>query len=90
MKVLQESEVISVTEFNTNNAWGFGGGVGKEYAYKSGAKVRTGRAYYRHTGSTPFYVIRDRDGNPIYDERFAPNPKSKAYDLCNRVLKEGI
>lgn len=53
---------LSVTEFNTNNAWGFGGGIGKEFKYKKHLSLRKGTAYYRHLPSKNFttYYYKDQ------------------------------
>jgi hypothetical protein len=90
MKILQEKEVIRVEDFNTCNGWGFGGGVGKEFTYKSGSTVRAGKAYYRHLPPTSFFAIRNKDGEVVYDEYSAPTIKDKRWEMCNRVLTEGV
>lgn len=59
---------VSVEEFNTNNSWGFGGAIGKEWVFSSGWKVRSGRACYRHTGTTPFTAVYNPEGKRVYDE----------------------
>lgn len=45
---------IKVEKFNTNNAWGFGGGIGTQTTYESGAYMKEGKAYYRHMPPTKF------------------------------------
>lgn len=41
-------------KFNTNNAWGFGGGIGEEITYDNGLINRKGTAYYRHMSPSKF------------------------------------
>jgi hypothetical protein len=41
-------------KFNSNNAWGFGGGIGTDVKYDNGLRNRFGTAYYRHTPSVSF------------------------------------
>lgn len=49
-------------EFNTNNAWGFGGGVGTEYTLLDFC-ARVGVAYYRHLPPVRFfkYFLADEE-----------------------------
>lgn len=39
---------VACEDVNTNNAWGFGGMLGKVYTYACGVKRRIGTAYFRH------------------------------------------
>ena len=48
------SPVVSQEDFNTNNAWGFGGGYGTQFKYENGFVCRKGNACYRHTGESAF------------------------------------
>lgn len=63
--ILQHS--ISSETFNTNNAWGFGGGSGVSYKFNNGIEIRVGTASYRHAPPTPFVTVY-RDGGRIMDE----------------------
>ena len=46
---------LHIESFNTNNAWGFGGFIGKVYENKvKKLKIRKGRACYRHLPYQPF------------------------------------
>ena len=57
-------KVISTEKFNTNNGWGFGGGVGTETVYDNNVVNRKGKAYYRHLPSSNFdnwYIRVKRD-----------------------------
>lgn len=51
----------SVEPFNTNNAWGFGGGIGEHFSCKVGDRVydiRKGTAYFRHAKPQRFFIAR--------------------------------
>ena len=61
---------ITVTEINTNNAWGFGGMIGKETKYPNGYKSRIGKAYFRHLPSEKVEKYFDKKGNQITKEQF--------------------
>jgi hypothetical protein len=52
---------MDVEEFNTNNDWGFGGGVGKMVRIGAYA-CRFGKAYYRHLPSESFARFFRFDG----------------------------
>lgn len=52
LKRLRES-ADKVEKFNTCNAWGFGGGIGKQYT-KGRLRLREGTAYFRHLSSEHF------------------------------------
>lgn len=58
---------VKTQDFNTCNAWGFGGGVGKEYTFANGITIRKGTAYYRHLPSTHFIAVY-KDGERVIDE----------------------
>ncbi len=52
-------------EFNTNNAWGFGGAIGKSHKVSVKGQVvyfRKGRACFRHLPCEPFTNVRDKGG----------------------------
>jgi len=61
------------TEFNTNNAWGFGGGVGTSWT-RGNIEIRIGKAYYRHAPPNPFITLT--------------NSNVHRMDLTKRQLKE--
>jgi hypothetical protein len=79
--------VVTETDFNTNNGWGFGGGIGTEFVYASGAKVRKGCAYYRHTGTSPFFVVYDNSGKVIYDHQSMPKVGTTAYGKILQIIR---
>ena len=62
--------IISVAKFNTNNAWGFGGGIGKVTTYSNGYEMRKGRAFYRHLPSERFARYYDSLGRLITKSQF--------------------
>ena len=47
----------TVTDFNTNNGWGFGGGVGKSFKFNEHLELRIGKAYYRHLKPEAFIAL---------------------------------
>lgn len=54
MKKLKFKLEIASAPFNTNNAWGFGGGIGTEWTFPDGLRYRQGTAYFRHRASMSF------------------------------------
>lgn len=42
--------------YNTNNAWGFGGGIGDRYT-KGEAVVKIGTAYFRHHPPSKYLTV---------------------------------
>lgn len=61
------SRGYETTSFNTNNDWGFGGGIGTSYR-KNNVEVRIGRAYYRHLASVQYTTV-SIDGMRVYDKK---------------------
>lgn len=45
-------KIIRTENFNTNNAWGFGGKVGKRTYYDNGICVEQSRYCHRHSGTS--------------------------------------
>jgi hypothetical protein len=45
-------KIIKTEQFNTNNAWGFGGASGTSTKYDNGITVIAGRNSHRHTGTS--------------------------------------
>ena len=60
-------EPVKVENFNTNNAWGYGGGVGKQFTYPSGAYVRKGYWTMRTGHQGDFFCVYDKTGKRIFD-----------------------
>lgn len=58
----------SPADFNSCNAWGFGGGVGKVWTLADGRKVKIFTAYYRHQKSTRVITLRTPRGGFLFDE----------------------
>jgi len=66
-------KIESVEEYNTNNAWGFGGGIGKQYNLKnSNLFVRIGTAYFRHLPSQPSAYVGEKLGEGSDNYRRVP------------------
>jgi hypothetical protein len=61
------SKAVSRSDFNTNNAWGFGGGFGVEYVFPNGSRLRIGTACYRHAPSHSFVAAYDASGRRVFD-----------------------
>ena len=67
---------IKTKNFNTNNAWGFGGAIGTETTYDNGTICRKGIACYRHAGTSRFerwYKIENGERTEI--------TKKEAYNI---------
>lgn len=65
---LKESMIdkeIKPTERNSNNAWGFGGMIGKEWVFPNGFVFRKGTAYFRHLDPKPIAYGLNPDGQRI-------------------------
>lgn len=77
-------KAIKKERFNTNNAWGFGGGIGTETTFDNGIVNRKGKAYYRHSPSVSF----DQWFIQLEDDRYKLNKKPKEGDTIFKVTKE--
>lgn len=57
--------------YNTNNAWGFGGSHGVEWEFSSGWKLRRGTISYRHPRkglpTVAFYAVHPNGYSRILD-----------------------
>lgn len=53
-----KNSATKVENYNTNNAWGFGGAVGKEYTLENGFSIVHAKACYRHIKPTSFIQLR--------------------------------
>ena len=69
---------VSREEFNTNNAWGFGGGIGTEYTFPDGSKLRVGTACYRHLKPHSYVAAYAASGERVFDEAGALTPDREA------------
>ena len=56
---------LSTENFNTNNAWGFGGSAGVQYNLKNDCCVKIGKYYYRHLPPQKFYTLIKKDCSSI-------------------------
>lgn len=74
------------TAYNTNNAWGFGGGIGIKYDLPSGVSVKIGKACYRHQDPTKYITIKGADGHYTFDEENTPKNRALAVK-CLEGLK---
>lgn len=65
---------VNVNACNTNNGWGFDGGIYKQYE-ANGYIVRIGEACYRHLSSSPFVTLTAPTGKRLIDV----TPRANAY-----------
>jgi len=65
---------IKTETFDTNNGWGFGGGIGKSYTLPNGIEIRKGKACHRHHPPTPYLTI-SHNGTRIIDNSGAISDK---------------
>jgi len=71
---------FSDEEFNTNNAWGFGGAAGTRFV-KGDIEVRVGKAYYRHLPPSSFAAVYV-DGERVFD-----GSETRAVEKVKELLK---
>lgn len=69
MTIAQFISRATVEEFNTNNGWGFGGSIGREYTYDR-LTIRRGRYCYRHAPSEAYTSYYERDGGQVTEREF--------------------
>ena len=63
-----KGNIVRKVNFNTNNAWGFGGSAGTDTYYDNDVIVRKARNYHRHSGTSSdnrIMVIVNEDGFSI-------------------------
>jgi hypothetical protein len=53
------SKATRSEKYNTNNAWGFGGGSGTVYYLKGGGFLKVGVASRRHMGTNRYYTYTE-------------------------------
>jgi hypothetical protein len=58
----------SIEQYNSNNAWGFGGAIGKIYHMPKQRQICVMKAYYRHAPSTGFLRVIDTNGEYIFED----------------------
>lgn len=51
------AKAIKTEEFNTTNAWGFGGDIGTRYYYRNGVVITIAKTYTRHRGGFSFTKV---------------------------------
>jgi hypothetical protein len=61
-------QVISTEKYNTNNAWGFGGGIGVKTTFDNGVTHKKGKAYFRHLPPESYQRWDVGDLDPEYPE----------------------
>jgi hypothetical protein len=54
---------VKVSDYNTNNGWGFGGAYGKQYTFADGSTVMYGWRCYRHADPDRIIIAKDKDGD---------------------------
>jgi hypothetical protein len=67
MKTLNFNHSHTVENFNSNNAWGFGGSYGKSYKFEKAGnlELRIGTACYRHTGTSKHTTLWFQDARVL-------------------------
>jgi hypothetical protein len=87
VKVLNIPDGTVVRDYDSNNAWGFGGMVGKEYILPTGEIIRTGKACFRHLPPEPisYALLAPKDGRR---ERVELSPKTIQAFINDRSTKE--
>ena len=63
-------EFVSHEHYNTNYAWGFGGGIGVATIFKDGFRMRDGTAYFRHLPPEKYTNYYNADGKQISKKEF--------------------
>jgi len=74
----------SVKEYNTNNAWGFGGGRGLLYSFSPDLYAKIGVASTRHMGTFPYITIY-HNGNKVFDETDTPKNRARAAETIRKL-----
>lgn len=64
------AKITHSEKFNTNNNWGFGGGVGVARSYSNGYRSRCGTSSYRHAPPEKFAHYWDANDNRISAANF--------------------
>lgn len=78
------SRGFSVSDFNTCNAWGFGGGIGQAYTSGTpGVVIKVFTAYYRHLPPAKVVVVGEIDAQGGQRRVFDDLQGSKTFE---RVL----
>lgn len=74
------------TEFNSNNAWGFGGGIGTRYELPNKYIVKIGTACFRHLTSVKYITITNPDGRRVFDEINNQRNLQMAVDIIKKSV----
>jgi len=78
------SEIDVVEHYNTNNAWGFGGAVGKIYHYTPDIKLCLLKACYRHGPGHRFIRIV-HNGKKIFEKTDTTLNRKKAVEIIKSL-----
>lgn len=65
---MAERKAVSTEKYNTNNAWGFGGGRGIQYNFSDGSYIKIGIADFRHLPSVHYSNLYFNDGRNTEDK----------------------
>lgn len=77
---------VKIEYYNTNNAWGFGGGIGLKYIFNKKLSCKIGTAYYRHLDSSKYITI-EKDNKRIFDETDTKVNREKAKEIIKNEHK---
>lgn len=86
MKEYKFTTPCTTKEYNTNNAWGFGGGRGTEYVFSDQLSAKIGLAGTRHSGEFGYITIR-HNNKLIFDEANTIEMRAKANGIINLLWK---
>lgn len=78
----------TVEEFNTNNAWGFGGGTGKRFTVGD-CVVSQGVASTRHAGTFPFVTVK-YDYTRIFDKPDSAKSRAEALKIVAELNNQKL
>lgn len=78
------------TGFNTNNAWGFGGGEGNSYTFppRPDIELRIGLAVARHPSARETFIAIYKDRKRIFDAVENPTNAKEAQTLLRELLSK--
>ncbi len=88
-KYLAEQKATT-EEFNTNNAWGFGGGIGTKYTLPNGTYVKIGTGYFRHLPPVKYITIYNKTHLRMFDEMNTAKARLMAVDCLKGLMSPAI
>ena len=74
-----------VEEFNSNNAWGFGGAAGLRFDFRDDLYAKIAQACYRHAPAEKFIAVY-HNGRRVYDALYSLKALAKANEIVNNII----